>query len=81
MERTEWTDARLDDLVEHRIDQRFEQVDKRFDRLEARMDALHAEMRDMRADMAILRRDMFNGLVAMVVAFAGLFGVLFAHTV
>jgi hypothetical protein len=37
MERTTWTDERLDDLARH-LDTRFDGIDRRFDRLE---DALH----------------------------------------
>jgi hypothetical protein len=38
MERTAWTDERLDDLARH-LDGHFDQIDRRFDRVE---DALHA---------------------------------------
>ena len=43
MERTTWTDERLDDLAA-RMDAGFARVDARFDRMEARFDALNATL-------------------------------------
>lgn len=37
MERTRWTDERVDDLVSH-VDARFDAVDSRFDNVERRFD-------------------------------------------
>jgi hypothetical protein len=55
MERTMWTDERLDDRFNW-IDRRFDEVDARFDRLETRMDTGFMEMR---AEMCDIRRLMF----------------------
>ena len=77
MERTAWTDERLDE--------RMTAVDQRFDRLDRKIDDLRDEMRagfaEMRAEMAALRAD-FNSLrnVLIQVAF-GLAGVLTAGIV
>lgn len=43
MERTAWTDARLDDLATN-VDTGFARMDARFDRMEARFDALNATL-------------------------------------
>jgi hypothetical protein len=55
MDRTMWTDARLDD--------RFNSVDKRFDGLESKMDAGFArvdrELSDLRTEVRDLRQLMF----------------------
>ena len=68
MERTVWTDERLNDAMT-RIDARFDAVDRRFDRLEARMDAGFAEMR---AEFSALRRDMHQMAVIYGVGYLGL---------
>jgi septation ring formation regulator EzrA len=55
MERTAWTDQRLDERFD-RVDQRFDQVDKRFDRVEH-------DIRDVRGEVADLRIEMRDGFV------------------
>jgi hypothetical protein len=40
MERTVWSDERLDDAIAH-IEQRFDRIDARLDRIDERLDALH----------------------------------------
>ena len=65
MERTLWTDKRIDDVVE-RIERRFDEVDRRFDRLEA--------------DIAELRREMHNQFVVTTGAILGLAGVVLANS-
>jgi hypothetical protein len=54
--RTEWTDARLNDLVER--------LDKTLDRLEQ-------GQRDLRAEVAALRRDGMLATAALVAAIIG----------
>ena len=51
MERTAWTDERLDDF-RGTVEARFDHVDTRFDRLEARIDQLST---DLRAEIRELR--------------------------
>jgi hypothetical protein len=60
MERSTWTDERLDD--------RFNQIDRRFDQLDARLDRLEVEMRD---GFAELRTLVFRSNVAMMIGFLG----------
>jgi hypothetical protein len=43
MERTVWTDERLDD--------RFDGIDRRFDRVDARLDRIDTDIRDLRTLM------------------------------
>jgi hypothetical protein len=50
MERTMWTDARLDE--------RFDRIDKRFDDIDRRLDRIEAAIVD-------LRRDMFHAMVVL----------------
>ena len=63
MERTLWTDERIDDAMER--------IEKRFDRLERRMDRLADEM-------VALRRDMHNMMLAMMTGFLTLAGMMLA---
>ena len=72
MERTVWTDERLDDRFS-RIDERFDQVDRRLDRVEA-------ELVSIRGEMASLRRDMQMGFMVQTAGLIGLAGVLVAHS-
>jgi hypothetical protein len=65
--RTEWTDARLNDLVER--------VDQSLDRLEQGQRDLRAEMRELRSELrsevAALRRDGMVATVALIAAIVG----------
>ena len=70
MERTTWTDERLDDAMT-RIDARFDAVDRRFDRMDARFDGLHAEI-------SALRRDMHQMALAIGVGYLGLAAAVIA---
>ncbi len=63
MERTLWTDERLDDAID-RIEQRFDAVERRMDRLEQRMDRLEQRMDE-------LQRQMFNGFLVLFIAIMG----------
>jgi hypothetical protein len=65
MERTVWTDERLDDRF-GRIDERFDQVDRRLDRIES--------------ELAAVRRDMHMGFMVQTTAVLGLAGVMIAHS-
>ena len=47
MERTMWSDARLDERFDA-IDRRFDAVDQRFDAVDRRLDRLEGEIRDLR---------------------------------
>ena len=66
MERTVWTDERLDDMVD-RIDQRFDQVDRRFDQVDARMDRLEARMDAMQHQMVNFAIVQFAALLTILV--------------
>ena len=94
MERSAWTDDRLDDMAA-RNDRQFELL--RGDMAEMRTEMregfaqLRTEMADMRSDfradmvdfrteMRDTRRDMFHGVIALFGSQAALFAVLLAHT-
>ena len=55
MERTKWTDERVDDLVSHvdacftQVDRRFDEVDRRFDCVDRRFDRVEGDIRDLRS--------------------------------
>jgi hypothetical protein len=76
VERSLWTDERIDDMVD-RVEKRFDQVDRRFDavdrRMEARFDRLDAKIDD-------LRRDMNNQFIVTTSAILALAGVTIAHS-
>ena len=84
MERSAWTDARLDDMVAA--------TNTHFDRLWEETRDLRAEMRDMRLEMRELRgemhagferlrRDMLHGAIALFGSQAALFAVLVVQAV
>jgi hypothetical protein len=80
MERTAWTDERLDDFAGH-VDQRFDQVDQRFDRLEGDVRELRAELRTglggLRVEIDNLRLRMIRFGGAMIATMmAGWVGVI-----
>ncbi|HEX7244528.1 MAG TPA: hypothetical protein VF245_03075 [Solirubrobacterales bacterium] len=62
MERTMWTDARLDERFDG-VDRRFDEVDRRFDDLERRMDAgfarVDGDLRELRTEIRDLRHLIF----------------------
>ncbi|HEX8052666.1 MAG TPA: hypothetical protein VF517_06715 [Thermoleophilaceae bacterium] len=72
MERTLWTDERIDDTVA-RIEARFEQVEARLDRVEARLDRLEARIDD-------LYRQAFNFAIVQFTALLGLFVTILLRT-
>jgi tetrahydromethanopterin S-methyltransferase subunit G len=69
MDRTMWTDERLDDRFDW-IDRRFDEVDSRFDRLERRVDAgfteVRAEFRDIRRLIFLLWGPTMVGILASI---------------
>lgn len=83
MERSLWTDERIDDRMD-RIDERFDQVDARFDRVDARLDRIETTMdagfREIRGELAAINARMFNAAVAMIAAMLSIFVALLIHT-
>jgi chaperonin cofactor prefoldin len=61
--RTEWTDARLNDLVER--------LDKSLERLEQGQRDLRSEMSELRSEVSAIRRD---GMLATAVLVAAIIG-------
>ena len=78
MERTTWTDERLDDLA-HRID-------TQLDRFRAEMTEFRTEIRsdmtefraEIRSELRESRRDMFHGFIAVFGSQVAIFAVLLA---
>lgn len=72
MERTAWTDARLDDAIT-RIEQRFESIDRRLDRIDQNFDRVWGEFAAVHRLIAQLgwgiAAALFIQLVAALVAF------------
>jgi predicted nucleic acid-binding Zn-ribbon protein len=64
MERTLWTDERIDDAME-RIEKRFDEIERRLDRVEAEISALRREMHQM--------------MLVMVTGYLTLAGIMLAH--
>ncbi len=75
MERSTWTDARLDD--------RFDQIDKRFDRVDRELVDLRTETRtgfsELRGEMADLRSTVFRTNVSLWIAMVGLIAAVLAR--
>ena len=57
MERTLWTDARMDDAIA-RLDQRFDQMDRNFDRMWSEFDRVWEEFRTLRTEQAAWTRQL-----------------------
>jgi hypothetical protein len=74
MERSRWTDERLDDLagaIGNRFDQvdhRFDQVDNRFDRVDREFDRVHEDIRELRQWMFRLTIGMSVGFISVLAA-------------
>ncbi|MDX6633355.1 MAG: hypothetical protein QOG09_1864 [Solirubrobacterales bacterium] len=89
MERTTWTDERLDDFRGD-VGGRFDQVDARFDRVDTRFDRVEADIRDtrieLRGEIAGLRTELTGQIEALRITLirvgggilAGLVGVIVA---
>ena len=75
MERTLWSDQRIDDSFGQLRD---EMREFRIEMREMRAE-MNAEFRNVRGEMAGIRRDMFNGMVALVVALISIFTTLLIH--
>jgi len=71
MERSTWTDARLDDRFDS-IDRRFDQVDRQFSELRAEMRAefgdVRVELRELRITLLRVGGGMMAGLVGVIAA-------------
>jgi hypothetical protein len=67
MERSRWTDERLDDLVGG-LNNRFDQVDNRFDRVDREFDRVHQDLRELRQWMFRLTIGMSLGFISVLAA-------------
>jgi hypothetical protein len=86
VERTRWTDQRLDDLAERVMRQdvlevRFDNLERRFDRLERELAEFRAEMRDFRSDITAQVNSLCSEVYAtkrwmMTMWLTGLLGLL-----
>jgi archaellum component FlaC len=65
MERTMWTDGRLDERF-NGIDRRFDGLDKRLDRVDSDLRELRAEVRDIRQLMFMLWGPTMLGIFGMI---------------
>lgn len=74
MERTAWTDERLDDLS-HRMDTGFDRVDRDIRGLRSEMNAGFADMRGEMNGLRSLILRMSGGIVASVVVAAFFHGI------
>jgi molecular chaperone GrpE (heat shock protein) len=72
MERSAWTDERIDDMVAG-VNSQFERIEARFDRLEARMDRFEQRLED-------LHRQIFNFAIVQFVALLSILVTLIART-
>ena len=76
MERSTWTDERLDDMAARNESQ--------FELLRTEMSAFRAEMqaefRDVRGELRETRRDMFHGAIALFGSQVAIFAVLLAQS-
>jgi DNA anti-recombination protein RmuC len=79
VERSLWTDERLDDMVD-RIEKRFDDVDRRFDAVDRRFEAVDRRFDRLETKIDDLRRDMFNGFLVLFVAILGMIGTMVAHS-
>ena len=75
VDRSVWTDERIDDLAQR--------GESQFELLREEMRDMRAEMREMRAEMhagfTSVRRDMFHGAVALFGTLAAMIVAMFAH--
>jgi hypothetical protein len=67
MERSRWTDERLDDLA-GAIGNRFDQVDNRFDRVDREFDRVHQDIRELRQWIFRLTIGMSVGFISVLSA-------------
>jgi hypothetical protein len=80
VERTSWTDERLDDAIA-RIEQRFDAVDRRFDAVDQRFERVDDGFNRVWAEFAAVRSEIgaTNRLIAQIGG--GLVGVFLAQTI
>lgn len=91
MQRSVWTDERLDDLARRmdagfdRIDRRFEQVDRRFEQVDQRFEHVDRDIRDLRLEMHAeiggLRTAMIRVGGGIMVGLAGVIAAIGANGV
>ena len=74
VERTAWTDERLDDLT-RRVDAGFDRVDAQFNRVDAQFNRVDTDIRELRGEVAMLRTTLIRvgggimaGLVGVIAA-------------
>jgi hypothetical protein len=65
MERTSWTDERLDDMGHH-VDARFDTVDQRFDEVNHRFDRVEGDLRELRELVTYLWGSMLIGFLVVI---------------
>jgi hypothetical protein len=84
VERSAWTDERLDDMVAT-SSANFDRVWAEMHEMRAEMREMRMEMREMRSDMHAgfqgIRRDMFHGAIALFGSQAALFAVLVVQAI
>jgi type VI protein secretion system component VasF len=74
MERTTWTDERIDDaFAQLRDEMRATRAETRDGFRDARQE-MHAELRDIRGDLAQVKLFMLGGLLTILTAFIALHG-------
>lgn len=75
VERSAWTDGRLDDLAARN--------DRQFELLLAEMREMRAELRDevreVREETTGIRRDMFHGAIALFAALVAMYATMVVH--
>ncbi|MBS1885372.1 MAG: hypothetical protein JSS97_20670 [Actinobacteria bacterium] len=65
MERTRWTDERIDDLVGH-LDMRFDNIDRRFGEVDHRFDRVEGDLKELRQMVWYLWGSMLIGFLVVI---------------
>ncbi|MBS1862923.1 MAG: hypothetical protein JSS68_14565 [Actinobacteria bacterium] len=65
MERTRWTDERIDDLVGH-LDTRLDNIDRRFGELDHRFDRVEGDLKELRQMVWYLWGSMLIGFLVVI---------------
>jgi hypothetical protein len=73
VERSLWTDDRIDDLVDR--------LDTRFELLHSELREMRAEMRDAREETRAVRCDLLHGMIALFGVLAGMWATLLVQLV
>jgi len=85
MERSRWTDERIDDLAGgmrdgfDRVVRRFDQVDKRFDHIDTRFEGVDRRFEQVHAELRELRQWMFRLTMGMSLGFISLLAAILAR--